>query len=67
MALMLRYVEDNEEVARQYARVMIRSFMFDLDTRDVYHLMNNIITETTNDIRKFEGGAASRSDVSCDG
>lgn len=56
MALMLRYVEDNEEVARQYARVMIRSFMFDLDTRDVYHLMNNIITETTNDIRKFEGG-----------
>ena len=63
-ALMLRYVQNNEETAYQYARVLLRFFMFDLDSRDASHLAQNIITETTNDIRDFEGEeAASRIDV----
>jgi hypothetical protein len=64
MALMLRYVEDHEEAAYEYACVMLRSFMFDLNSRDAFRLVRNIITETTNDIRNFEGEEmASRIDV----
>lgn len=64
MALMLRYVEDNEEAAYQYARVMLRSFMFDLNPRDAFGLVRSFITESTNDIREFEGEeVASRIDV----
>lgn len=64
MALMLRYVEDNEDVAYQYACVMLRSFMFDLNPRDAFGLARSIITETTNDIRDFEGEeVASRIDA----
>lgn len=63
-ALMLRYVEDNEEAAYQYACVMLRSFMFDLSPRDAFRLVSSILTETTNDIRDFEGEeVASRVDA----
>lgn len=55
MALMLRHVEDHEEAAYQCARVMMRSFMFDLNARDAFALMRSIITETTNSILDFEG------------
>ena len=63
-ALMLRYVEDNEEAAHQYARALMRFFMLDLDPRESFHLVHNIITEATNDIREFEGeDTASRIDI----
>ena len=64
MALMLRYVESDEEAAYQYACAMLRSFMFDLNPRDAFQLVRSIITETTNDIRDFEGEeVASRVDA----
>lgn len=64
MALSLRYVEDNEEVADRYLRAMLQSFMFDFRPRDAFQLVRNIITETTNDIRDSEGEeVASRIDV----
>lgn len=64
MALMLRYVEKHEDAAYQYACIMLRSFMFDLDPRDTFRLVHSIITETTNDIREFEGEeVASRIDA----
>lgn len=63
-ALMLRYVEDNEEVAYQYARALVRRFTADLSTHDALRLARGIITETTNDIQNFEGEeASSRIDV----
>lgn len=63
-ALMLRYVEDNEEAAYQYARALVRHFIADLSTHDALRLARGIITETTNDICNFEGGeVASRIDV----
>lgn len=64
MALMLRYVEDREEVAYQYARALVRRFTADLSAHDALRLAHDIVTETTNDIRDFEGEeAASRIDV----
>lgn len=54
-ALMLRYVEDNEEAAYQYARALVRRFIADLSTHDALRLARGIITETTNDIWNFEG------------
>lgn len=63
-ALMLRYVEDHEGVADQYLRALLRYFMVDLYPRDAFKLVSGFITETTNDIREFEGEeAASRVDV----
>lgn len=63
-ALMLRYVEDNEEAAHQYARALVRRFTADMSTHDALRLARGIITESTNDIRNFEGEeAASRIDV----
>ena len=63
-ALMLRYVEDNEEAAYQYAKALVCRFTADLSTHDALRLAGGIITETTNDIRNFEGEeAASRIDV----
>ena len=63
-ALMLRYVEDREEVAHQYARALVDFFTIDLDIPEALQLTRDIVTETTNDIRTFEGeGAASRIDV----
>ena len=49
---------DREESAYQYARVLLRFFAFDLDPRHAFHLAQNIVTETTNDIRIFEGEEA---------
>lgn len=63
-ALMLRYVEDNEEAAHQYARALVRRFTADLPVHDALRLARIIVTDTTNDIRNFEGEeAASRIDV----
>lgn len=64
MALMLRYVEDNEEAAHQYARALVRRFTADLSTHDAIRLACGIVTETTNDVREFEGEeVASRIDA----
>ena len=63
-ALMLRYVEGQEEVAYQYARALVLRFTADLSVHDALRLARDIVTETTNDIRDFEGEeVASRIDV----
>lgn len=63
-ALMLRYVEDREDVAYQYAHSMVSFFSIDLDIPEALQLTRDIITEITNDIVTFEGEeAASRIDV----
>lgn len=54
-ALVLRYVEDNEEVAYQYAHALVTSFTIDLDVPEALQLTRDIATESTNDIREFEG------------
>lgn len=53
-ALMLRYVEGQEEVAYQYARALVRRLTADLSTRDALRLARDIVTEITNDIGTFE-------------
>lgn len=63
-ALMLRYVEDNEEVAHQYARALVRHLTADLSAHDALRLARDIVTEVTNDIEIFEEeGVADRVDV----
>lgn len=63
-ALMLRYVEDHEEIAYQYAHALATFFTTDLDTPEALQLTRDIVTESTNDIRKFEGEeVASRIDA----
>lgn len=63
-ALMLHYVEDYEEAAFQYARALIRRLCADVGPYEVFQLTRDIVTETTNDIRTFEGEeVASRIDV----
>lgn len=63
-ALTLRYVEGQEEVAYQYARALVRRLTADLSVHDALRLARDIVTESTNDIRDFEGeGVASRIDV----
>lgn len=63
-ALMLRYVEDYEEAAFQYARALIRRLCADVGPHEVVQLAHDIITEITNDIGDFEGEeVASRIDV----
>lgn len=63
-ALMLRYAEDNEEVAYQYAHALVDFFTIDLDAPEALQLTRDIVTESTNDIREFEGEeTASRIDV----
>ena len=63
-ALMLRYVEDHEEAAYQYAHALVTFFTIDLDIPEALQLTRDIVTESTNDIRTFEGEeAASRIDV----
>lgn len=54
-ALALRYVENNEEAAHQYARALVRRFTSDSSVHDALRLARDIITECTNDIREFEG------------
>lgn len=64
MALILRYVEDYEEVAFLYARALVRRLTADLSVHDALRLARDIVTETTNDIGIFEEeGTASRIDV----
>lgn len=53
-ALMLRYVEGQEEVAYQYARALVRRFTADLSVHDALRLARDIVTEVTNDIGIFE-------------
>ena len=55
MALMLRYIEDNEVAADQYLRTMLRLFMFDLYPDEGFQLVRDFATESANDIRNFEG------------
>lgn len=63
-ALMLRYIEGQEEVAYQYARALVRRFTADLSVHDALRLARDIVTEVTNDIRIFEDEeVASRIDV----
>lgn len=64
VALMLRYAEDNEAAAYQYARALVRRLSADLPTHDAVRLARGIVTETTSDIREFEGeNTASRIDA----
>lgn len=63
-ALMLRYVEDHEEVAFQYARALIRRLCADVSPYEVFQLAHDIATEISNNVRGFEGEeVASRIDV----
>ena len=63
-ALMLRYVEDHEEVALRYARALIRRLCADVGPYKVIQLARDITAEITNDIRDFEGEeVASRIDI----
>lgn len=63
-ALMLHYIEGQEEVAYQYARALVRRLTADLSVHDALRLARDIVTEVTNDIRIFEEeGTASRIDV----
>lgn len=63
-ALMLRYIEGQEETAYQYARALVRHLTADLSVHDALRLARDIVTEITNDIGIFEEeGVASRIDV----
>lgn len=63
-ALMLRYIDGQEEVAHQYARALVRRLTADLSVHDALRLARDIVTETTNDVREFEGeDVAGRVDV----
>ena len=63
-ALMLRYIEGQEEVAYQYARALMYHLSADLPVPDALRLARDIVTEVTNDIRIFEDEeTAARSDV----
>lgn len=63
-ALMLHYVEGQEEVAYQYALALVRRFTADLSVHDALRLARDIVTEVTNDIVIFEEEeTASRVDV----
>lgn len=63
-ALMLRYVEDHEGVAFQYARALIRRLCADVGPYKVFQLAHDIATEISNDVGDFEGEeVASRIDV----
>ena len=52
---MLRYVKDHEEAAYQYARALVRRFTLDLSVHDALRMAHDIVTESANDIRNFEG------------
>lgn len=53
-ALMLRYVEEREEVAYQYTHSLVGFFTIDLDIPEALQLARDIVTESTNDIRTRE-------------
>lgn len=58
MALMLRYVEGREEVAYKYARTLLGAFAADPYIEDALQLTHDLVTESVNDIRTFEGEEA---------
>lgn len=63
-ALMLRYIDGQEEVAYQYARALVRRLTADLSVHDALRLARDIVTEVTNDIGIFEDEeTAARVDV----
>ena len=63
-ALMLRYAEDHEAAAHQYASALLLRLSTDVDPEEAAQLARDIVTEITNDIRDFEGEeVASRIDV----
>lgn len=63
-ALMLRYVEEQEEVAYLYACALVLRLTADLSIHDALRLARDIVTEVTNDIRIFESEeTASRVDA----
>ena len=62
-ALMLRYVLNREEVARQYARALLLRLSADMDPEEAAQLARDIVTEITNDIVTFEEEVARRLDV----
>lgn len=53
-ALMLRYIEGQEEAAYQYARALAHRLTADLSAHDALRLARDIVTESTNYIRDFE-------------
>lgn len=55
MALMIRYVEDHEELAYQYARTLVGAYAADLYIPDALQLTHDLVTESLNDIETFEG------------
>lgn len=64
LALMLRYCEDREEVAYQYARTLVGAYAADPYIPDALQLTHDLVTEVTNDVRTFEEEeTASRIDV----
>lgn len=64
MALMLRYIDGQEEVAHQYARALLLHLSADVDLEEAAQLARDIVTEITNDIGTFEEeGAADRIDA----
>ena len=63
-ALMLRYIDGQEETAYQYARALVCRFTADMSVHDALRLARDIVTEVTNDIGIFEDEeTASRIDV----
>lgn len=63
-ALTLRYAQDHEETAFQYARALICRLCADVGPHKVFQLARDIATEISNDIRTFEGEeVAGRIDV----
>lgn len=57
-ALMLRYVEDHEEIAYQCTRALINALTVELQVSGAPCLARDIVTESTNNIRNFEGGGS---------
>lgn len=55
MALMLRYIDGREEIAHQYASALLLHLSTDMDPEEAAQLARDIVTESTNDIRNFEG------------
>lgn len=63
-ALMLRYVEGREEVARPYARALVHHLTADPSTHDALRPARGIVAEVANGIRVFENEeVASRIDA----
>ena len=61
---MLRYVEGREEIAYQCARALVSTLTTDMQFSGAICLARDIVTESTNDIRNFDGEeVASRIDV----